>query len=224
MNDSIATALTNVGYMLNAEDLYILPDEIKNLEPEEQRTYSTSAETINLFWKHNNKEELIEKLHSIAENVWGDKLEKQEPYIVSRVVNPTSINESFRSHFDSHLVTIVVPIEVPKGEKYKQGELLVLPRKRSFPKSGIINIIQKLFYGSIFYRWYLRSNFRKLESTGNLNVMDIGSFENLVFNGLTTLHCNLPFENNKIRRTLLIHYGDPDTKGIGALLRKLRNR
>jgi len=228
MNDRnltyIAEKLSCDGYIQNVTDIYTLPEKLEFDRNEKQRTYSTDAEMVKLFWKYNDREELINKLHQIAENVWNGPLEHQEPYIVSRVVTHTSINESYRSHFDSHLVTIVIPIEVPKGEKYLQGELLVQPNLRLFPNSEVVNIIQKLFYGSIVYRWYLKKNYIKMQEQNKLKVMDIGSFNNLVFNGLTTLHSNLPFKNEKTRRTLLIHYGDPNTKGIGSWVRKLRNR
>ncbi len=99
-----------------------------------------------------------------------------------------------------------------------------MPNKRKIPTYFIQNVVQKLYYGSVFYRHYLRKNFQKMEQNNHLKVMDIGSVKNLVFNGYTTLHCNFPFENNNVRRTLLIHYGDLNTKGIGAFVRKLRNR
>lgn len=222
-NDAIED-IKKDGFVKNITGLFKLPDDLTPYLEKEQRVYSSNAKLIDAFWELNDKEALTQTFHELAEKIHGGPLEPQEPYVISRVVSSTSLNESFRSHFDSHVLTVVIPIQVPDGEKYKQGELVVMPKKRHYPKSEIINIIQKIFYGSFIYRWWLMRNTKKLEEQDKIKVVHIGEIDNLVFKGTETLHCNFPFEGNSIRQTLLLHYGDPKPNGIGSFFRKLRNR
>lgn len=161
-------------------------------------------------------------LYKIACEKLGYKGVISNQYHIARYVEPGDIGEQYKTHFDSHLFTIVFPLCIPKSIN-GAGELLFKPNARRDFNSEFLNILQK-----IYYKRY--ANKDAVEKMVEKNEMQIESFSDcapLIFLGRTTLHTNrfVSIDANHERLTLLAHFFDSSPKyGIGSVLRKLRKR
>jgi hypothetical protein len=109
-------------------------------------------------------------------------------------------------HYDASTLTIIIPIYIPEGVRGFSGELVVFPNGRPFRRFVISNILDKVLTQNRLYRWRLMRLFnRKPEKY--LVQMKPGSV--YLFWGYRTMHGNLPCAPDKLRVTLLLHYGDP---------------
>ena len=107
-------------------------------------------------------------------------------------------------HYDSYVLTLLLPVEVPRGKD--NGELIVLPNVRPIRQWYVTNLIDKLLLDnpltqSLLRRIWMRSTrFVKI----SLNPGDL-----YLFWGYRSVHTNAPCDVDKIRATALFHYGDP---------------
>ncbi len=76
LNDAMVDIVEN-GYSSNVEGIYLLPDNINMPTPEKYRVYSAKAALIDFFWQYNDRDALISKLHSMAEQIAGKKLQNK---------------------------------------------------------------------------------------------------------------------------------------------------
>ena len=68
-------------------------------------------------------------------------------YNVCRLVRPGDTSEGYRGHFDSHLFTLVTPINIPEYQETDDiGQLHFFPNTRKMPKYEIQNIAGKIAY------------------------------------------------------------------------------
>lgn len=164
------------------------------------------------------------KLIELAKDAFGLKVEADDVYNVCRLVRAGTLTEGYRGHFDSHLFTLVTPINIPNfGEVENVGQLNYFPKSRAFPKSELSNIYRKVS----FKRFNSKAGFQRLAQMRKLIVDDFSDYKPLLFVGNTTFHGNAPVDvgSTENRMTILTHFFDPSPKnGVGALLRKLRNR
>ena len=74
------------------------------------------------------------------------------------MVRPGDTSEGYRGHFDSHLFTLVTPINIPEYEETNDiGQLHFFPKTRRTPRNEIQNI-----YGKIAYKINSKNGFEKL--------------------------------------------------------------
>jgi hypothetical protein len=167
---------------------------------------------------------LANRLYSLARRSFGYKGGPDDQYHIARFVTPGNSKECFRSHFDSHLFTLVLPISIPSNEEsLGAGELIFVPRARRHPRNELENLATKAY----FKRYASERAIRSLLSSGACMVESFAEMRPLLFLGMTTLHTNMPVTQgaSKPRLTFLAHYFDPASKvGVGSLLRRLRNR
>lgn len=165
----------------------------------------------------------IDNLEKIHEAVFNEKVRDKNFYSVLRVVKDGQTSEALRMHFDSHRFTIVIPIEIPDGNKKFSGELVTFPKLRMEPKNAIMNILGKAYTKifSINFFFNILCKFKKYE------ISDFKDHKPILFLGRETLHGNflLKMKPFQTRITLLLHYFDPDgKKGIGEAMRKIRKK
>jgi hypothetical protein len=107
-------------------------------------------------------------------------------------------------HFDSYVLTLLLPIEMPRGKD--SGELIVLPNVRPLRRWYVTNLIDKLLLDNPLTQsllrkiWMRSSRFVKIA----LNPGDL-----YLFWGYRSVHTNAPCDVDKIRATALLHYADP---------------
>ena len=151
------------------------------------------------------------------------KVNAKDRYFISRFVKNGQASEGYRGHFDSHFITIVIPVLIPEPrEQFTNGELFAAPNFRGHSSNEIINIFQKAYFKNL----NTKKNYLDLIKKGKANVLNFEDYEPFVFYGNRTFHGNFPLVNSKSDRlTFLCHLYDTSPRfGIGAVLRKLRNR
>jgi len=169
---------------------------------------------------------LTPKLYQLAKDKLGYKGSIDNQYHIARYVVPGSVSEAYRGHFDSHLFTLVMPIQIPIDEttgKATGGTLEFFPKVRPLPKNEFQNVAQKLK----FKAYANQEGFKKLEQISKKCEEDFSAGRPLLFMGNQTFHGNglVPSASDKGRLSLLSHFFDPTPKwGSGAILRALRPR
>jgi hypothetical protein len=163
------------------------------------KSYEKNLLHDEFFFK--NIEDLLKKLTEI----FGFTNRKDEKmYKVLRVVTgEKSKKVSLDYHFDAHLLTLLIPIYIPKREGSNNGNLVIYKNLRKITKSILKNICQKLFFqSSLFKKIFIDNNLTK----GRILNLEPGNI--YIFNGFRTLHTNLEINPNDVRATLLVHYYD----------------
>jgi hypothetical protein len=188
------------------------------------KTYSTNNISHKKLVGLMNLEPLFERVYEKATKDLKVKIKKSDRYFVARKVNPGQSSEKYRAHFDSHLLTIVLPIRIPSAKDglVERGELKAAPNARKFPKYEITNILQKIYWK----RYASEVGFDLISKKTQVLTEYFDDYRPLAFLGTTTLHGNnYVSEKSESRLTFLCHLYDPSPKyGIGTLLRKIRGR
>jgi hypothetical protein len=151
---------------------------------------------------------LFNKIEDLLKKItlqFGKKInEKEKLYKVLRVVTgKKSKKVSLDYHFDAHLLTLLIPIYIPKRRGSDNGNLVIFKNLRKLTKNIYKNIIQKLFYQSYFFKIFFIS-------TGLIKgeILNLVPGNVYIFNGFRTLHTNLQINPIDIRATILVHYHD----------------
>ena len=145
-------------------------------------------------------------------------------YNVCRLVRPGDTSEGYRGHFDSHLFTLVTPINIPEYPEMDDiGQLHFFPNARKMPKYEIQNIAGKIAYK----RYNSKSGFEALANKTASITETFRDYRPVLFVGNTTFHGNAPVNSSSQfnRMTILTHFFDPSPKyGVGNLMRLVRRR
>jgi hypothetical protein len=114
-------------------------------------------------------------------------------------------NESYIFHYDSYVVTALVPIIIPT--EGMPGDLIMLPNARKIRKTYLGNLIDKLILDNRLSQVILR----KLILSGLIKSTKIRMSPGNVyfFWGCRSIHANEPCDQDKVRATALYHYVDP---------------
>lgn len=162
----------------------------------------------------------VSELRNIIHSLQTDCISENIPWNqinVIRVVKQKS-SEKYRTHYDSHLYTLVIPIQTSNEENILKGQLYLAPNLRKQPKLDLINFIQKVFA----FRWRGEAGYARLAALEKIKLFDLQFGEAILFNGSRSLHGNLSNESEETRVTMITHMADPFPNGIGALIRKVR--
>ena len=145
-------------------------------------------------------------------------------YNICRLVRPGDSSEGYRGHFDSHLFTLVTPINIPGNtDSEKIGQLHFFPNARKMPKNELQNFSGKLAYK----RYNSEKGFKLLSSKTNCISESFQAYRPLLFLGKTTFHGNSPvsIDSHFSRMTILTHFFDPSPRyGVGNIMRLFRRR
>ena len=179
---------------------------------------------INFLDQANIKEVLLPKLSNLAKKHFRIDVDDSDIYNICRLVRPGDLSEGYRGHFDSHLFTLVTPINIPDFQSVESGgQLHYFPGARRQPKGETRNILGKL----LFKRHNSGEGFAKLAQKKNRIIDDFQDYRPLLFLGNTTFHGNAPVQAESVenRMTILTHFFDPSPKyGVGAIMRRIRRR
>jgi hypothetical protein len=145
-----------------------------------------------------------------------------EPFHVLRFASSATLAESHCRHYDSHLLTLLIPLQLaPDG--VCNGDLVMYRRPR-LSVSILGNMLCKARHGlqrSLPFKWRKWLTLHDLRR-GNCLRMPVHPGSVYEFNGFALQHANLDVEAGQ-RRTLLIHYYDPGySLGLSAKLRRER--
>lgn len=191
----------------------------------EGKSYGENLPTnIRLLTETNILTQLAPRLADIAMTHFEIKVNLSDIYNVCRLVRPGDMSEGYRGHFDSHLFTLVIPINIPEIQKPNaSGELHYFPNTRLQPKNELRNICEKLYYK----KYNSEAGFNRLSEKKHRVIDNFKDYRPLLFLGNSTYHGNSPVEYSSVdcRMTILTHFFDPSPQlGIGRIMRKLRRR
>ncbi len=132
------------------------------------------------------------------------------------LVGDSGRRESMIFHYDSFVLTAILPVCMPEGNK---GDLLMLPSKRPLRGTYAMNLIDKL---KIDNRWSQRSLVRAYErGSARFTQVAMEPGNMYLFWGYRSLHTNLPADPKGIRATAVFHYDN--LHGASSLAGRIRS-
>ncbi|MFM0362223.1 hypothetical protein [Paraburkholderia sediminicola] len=217
----------NLIEMLNAT----IDETRHNWNPVDGRRESAMAKSFANLLRENACFQAIEAQACTTAQLWATTMLRREvadePLHVLRCVGPDADSQSYLRHFDSHILTMLVPLRLaPDGDR--NGDLIMhaLPREA---KSEITNLLTKtyLFFEHGLPFFIRRSLSSHALSNGNSQRVVCAPGNVYIFNGLITLHHNLDVVVGE-RRMLIIHHYDagltPRARSVIRSFRMLRDR
>jgi hypothetical protein len=145
-------------------------------------------------------------IREIYERGTGTKAPDQELYQVLRCLSGASVRRhSYLFHYDSYVVTVLIPIEIPTAGM--TGDFLMLPNTRRIRRSYVANVVDKVMLDNPLSQVLLRT----LTRTGLLRPVRIKMVPGnaYFFWGYRSVHTNEPCDPERIRATALFHFANP---------------
>jgi hypothetical protein len=198
--------------------------ELNELLSGNKRTHIQDSQLHLKYLKKIDKFILPELIKKAQKNLRRN-IKENDLYRITKIVKPYEISESDRAHFDSHLFTLITPINIPKSiSKINRGQLVVFNKLRQEPTNEIFNFLEKLYY-FIFYS--SPHKLQKLSNTKKYVELDFYDMVPVIFLGRQCFHYSMPFESNDNESHILLitHFFDPSPFwSIGHINRYIRNR
>tara|TARA_B110001450_G_scaffold241185_1_gene250480 strand:- start:6002 stop:6682 length:681 start_codon:yes stop_codon:yes gene_type:complete len=217
--------LFDKGFVELPQLVYDGPKDIfKTISKELNKTYNSDVDFHNQYLKKKNiTTKLRDNLVELSKNKFGITAKKNDIYTICRIVQSYDNLESYRGHFDSHLFTLVTPVLIPKANDPESGQLILFPKIRKEPTNELGNFLGKLKFNLLHAN---KKGFKNLMQNKNYKELNFNNLNPVLFLGRQSFHGNRSFAKapDGIRVTLLTHFFDPSSGGIGAILRKIRNR
>jgi hypothetical protein len=141
-----------------------------------------------------------------------------ELYNVIRIVSGHDKNQgaAFAFHYDSTVITALVPLFIPDGAPDLAGDFICVPNRRPLRRSSAVNLIEKaLVQNSLARVWFARMAKRH---DPRMKVMKMVPGNIYFFWGYRTFHSNFTCAPGVLRATILFHFGDPHS---GSLFNRL---
>lgn len=145
-------------------------------------------------------------MESIYEQGTGRRPPDTPFYQVLRCLSGKSAKKhSLNFHYDSYVVTALIPIEIPTSGL--SGDLVILPNTRKIRPSYLFNAIDKILLDNRLTQIALRTmmRWRKLPLVRLRPVPGNIYF----FWGYRSIHTNEACDPDKVRATALFHYANP---------------
>ena len=127
--------------------------------------------------------------------------------ILRVVPGDRAAGQALNFHFDAEVITALVPIDIPEGPPDKAGHLVVFPNLRKLRKYVIVNLVEKTLLQNTLAQKIVA--YFALRNGGDKHVVKLIPGNVYLFWGYRTLHANLPLDPEKVRSTLLFHFGNP---------------
>jgi hypothetical protein len=127
-------------------------------------------------------------------------------YQVVRCLNgKVGRKNSYFFHYDTYVLTVLIPIIIPQaGER---GDLVLFPNVRKVRRSYLRNLFDKFLVDNRFSQWALTLIAKRRKCGAVAVPMQPGNI--YFFWGYRTIHANEPCDPAQIRATALLHFGDP---------------
>lgn len=117
----------------------------------------------------------------------------------------TASAHSLNFHFDSYVVTGLIPVEIP--QRGQAGDLIMIPNTRGIRKTYAANVFDKILLDNKLTQFALR----QLTAMNRLPLTRIKMIPgNLYFFwGYRSIHTNEACDPDKVRATALFHHANP---------------
>jgi hypothetical protein len=211
----VAQCINDVGFgmltgVLSGADLQRLRETVLEVEETPQARYArlqeidtwadTALDTLPRSMSFIN---LCKKICTLGT---GNPSQDTSLYQVFRCLQgDVAQKHSYLFHYDTYVLTVLVPIIIP--EEGMRGDLLLLPNRRPVRRTYLHNLIDKALLDNPLSQQLLKlSAIRKRMGAIRVSLRPGNLY---FFWGYRTIHANEPSDPNKIRATALIHFGDP---------------
>jgi hypothetical protein len=119
---------------------------------------------------------------------------------------------SYLFHYDSYIVTALIPIEIPTAGM--RGDLMMLPNTRKVRNSYTANVIDKIILDNplsqTLLKYLTRTNLIRLT---RIRLVPGNAY---FFWGYRSVHTNEPCDPDRIRATALFHFANPHARPSSA--------
>lgn len=138
---------------------------------------------------------------------------------VLRVLTGThGLRHAHNFHYDSYVVTILLPVLIPNGPSELPGHLVMFPNLRDARRFAVVNILEKLLVENLLKRIWRRPRVQQWLSA---KIVPLTPGNLYFFWGMRSLHANQPCLPTSVRSTVLLHFGDPHE---GSVFKSLSQR
>lgn len=149
---------------------------------------------------------LLQRLFEIATK---KRAPNQTIYQMVRCLTGQSgLVHNYYFHYDSYVVTALLPLIIPT--EGQAGDLILSTRRRKLTKSYLLNLFDKLVLNTKFRQKALKA--QAVAGTHGFEKVHMIPGNIYFFWGYSTCHANEPCDPNQVRATALFHFGDPYTK------------
>lgn len=152
----------------------------------------------------------------------GWAIERAQPLYVLRCINGGLRGQSHLRHYDSHILTLLIPLQQAAPSR-ENGDLILYrhPREAVAAWKNVITKVRLILMRSLPFVVRRALTFHHL-AHGRCERVACVPGNVYVFNGFITLHANLHVEAGE-RRSLIFHYYDPGlTAGLNHVPRAWR--
>ncbi len=225
--DSLVSAIDREGY--GVVQAYLRDDEIAELRSFVNQAVQAAGGVYVSFTGHEsvagtalermaNSPAFRRLCSKVYERTTGQPAPDQPYYQILRcLTGPSGQKHSLRFHYDSYVLTVLLPIHVPRGQN--SGDLIVLPNVRKVRQLYARNLLDKILLDNPFSQFLLRRMTKA--SSPRLVRIKMNPGDLYLFWGYRSVHTNEPCDPDKIRATALFHYIDPHSdSALKKLLRK----
>jgi hypothetical protein len=163
-------------------------------------------------------------LAEIYERVVGKSAPPGEVYQALRVLSGRSgLKKAWKFHYDSYVVTALVPIIIPAEPENARGDLVIYPRLRRIRRNAVINVMEKVAFQNRLTQYLMASaSIRRLLKARVIRMEPRNIY---FFRGYESLHANAPCSPKVLRCTALFHFADPhEGSTIVKFIRDRRQR
>jgi hypothetical protein len=166
--------------------------------------YKDPSSEFNLLDSSNNLKRYLSDLANIA---LKKNTSDQDILNVLRVVaGENTNNQSFKFHYDATVVTILIPLIIPRGDRGSCGHLVAFKNFRNIRGNVLINIVEKVIIQNPLTQKII-SFF--IANKNDKFICELKEGNIYFFTGYRTLHANQPVNPKYLRATLLFHCGNP---------------
>ncbi|MBP1848071.1 hypothetical protein J2046_006361 [Rhizobium petrolearium] len=138
-------------------------------------------------------------------------------YQILRCLTGRSIaKHSLMFHYDSYVITALVPVQIPQSGK--RGDFLIIPNTRKIRSNYVLNLADKVILDNVL----MQRSLRRRACGANINRISMVPGNLYLFWGYRSIHTNEPVDEDAVRATALFHYADPHADSF--LKRRLRLR
>ena len=216
--DRLIAELNDKGYgcipnYLQAEDLERMQNFVASAMEKSQNEYvhfngpeAVTGSGLDELARSPRFKKLVYELY---ERSTGKKAPQQNFYQVLRCLSGlTGQRNSMIFHYDSYIVTALVPIQIPRDGM--AGDLLMYPNTRKVRKSYLHNAVDKVMLDNPLSQRLLKASMHTKRFKPVRIKMLPGHL--YFFWGYRSVHTNEPCDADKVRATALFHFANPHLK------------
>lgn len=151
---------------------------------------------------------LTAAMRGLYERAMGEAPPHDRMFPVLRVLaGSIGLRHAHLYHYDSYVVTALVPIVIPHRPDEPRGHLVMFPNLRPVRRLVLANVLEKAVMESSLARRLWRSGWVQRALGARIVPLTPGNI--YFFWGMRSLHANEACLPTSVRCTALLHFGDP---------------